>query len=43
MKDNEKTFYKSFWAGKNVHFGGESADKLGQFLAKHVLQVMKNK
>ena len=43
VKDNEKTIYKSFWAGKNVHFGGESADKLGQFLAKHVLQVMKNK
>ena len=43
VKDNEKTIYKSFWAGKNVHFGGEAADKLGQFLAKHVLQVMKNK
>ena len=43
VKDNEKTIYKSFWAGKNVHFGGESADKLGQFLAGHVLKVMKDK
>jgi len=41
VKDNEAGIYKKFWAGKNVHFGGEPADKLGYFLAEHVLKVMR--
>jgi hypothetical protein len=40
-KDNETKLYPDWWAGKNVHFGGESADKLGEFLAAHVLKVTK--
>ena len=42
-KDNETKLYSDFWAGRNVHFGGKSADKLGEFLAAHVLKVMKGK
>lgn len=41
VKDNEDTIYKAFWTGKNVHFGGEPADKLGEYLAAHVLKLMK--
>jgi acyl-CoA thioesterase-1 len=39
VKDNETELYKEFWAGKNVHFRGAPADKLGHFLAAHVLKV----
>ena len=42
-KDQEATLYKDWWAGKNVHFKGEPADKLGHFLAQHVLKVTKKK
>ena len=41
VKDNEGDLYKDFWAGKNVHFGGKPADKIGELLATHVLKVMK--
>ena len=43
VKDNEAGVYKKFWGSKNVHFGGEPADKLGEFLAAHVLKLMKDK
>ena len=43
VKDNEAGVYKKFWVGENVHFGGEPADKLGEFLAAHVLKLMKGK
>ena len=43
VKDNEEGLRKKFWASKNVHFGGEPADKLGEFLAAHVLKLMKGK
>ena len=36
VKDNEGGLYTSWWAGKNVHFGGKPADALGRFLADHV-------
>tara|TARA_B100000902_G_scaffold1186_1_gene1551 strand:+ start:1207 stop:2475 length:1269 start_codon:yes stop_codon:yes gene_type:complete len=39
VKDNEDGIYKEFWAGKDVHFRGNPADKLGEFLGRHVLQV----
>ena len=39
VKDNEGGIYKEFWAGKDVHFGGEPAQKLGEFLGKHILSV----
>ncbi|HAW97743.1 MAG TPA: hypothetical protein DCX67_04340 [Opitutae bacterium] len=39
VKDNEDPLYKEFWAGKDVHFGGNPADKLGEFLGRRVLQV----
>ena len=41
VKDNEAGLYKEFWAGKNVHFRGKPADKLGEFLGAHVLKVTK--
>ena len=40
VKENEATIYKEFWASKNVHFNGVGADKLGEFLARHVDKVM---
>jgi len=43
VKDHEKDIYKDWWKGKNVHFGGETADALGKLLAKHVLKVMEKK
>jgi acyl-CoA thioesterase-1 len=42
-KDQATELYKDWWVGKNVHFKGEPADKLGHFLAQHVLKVMKKK
>ena len=41
VKDNEAGLYKEFWVGKNVHFRGKPADKLGEFLGAHVLKVTK--
>ena len=41
VKDDEDGLYKDFWAGKDVHFGGKPADKIGELLATHVLKVMK--
>lgn len=41
VKNNEDGLYADWWAGKNVHFNGESADALGQFLADFVKSVMK--
>ena len=43
VKDNEEGLRKKFWASKNVHFGGEPADKLREFLAANVLKLMKGK
>jgi len=43
VKDNEAALYKEFWAGKDVHFSGEPAEKLGAFLATHVLKVTKRR
>jgi hypothetical protein len=43
VKDNEDGIYKEFWAGKDVHFNGNPADKLGEFLGSHVLQVTKER
>ena len=40
VKDNSDGVYTQWWAGKNVHFGGEPADALGGFLAEHVLNRM---
>ena len=41
VKNNEDGLYADWWAGKNVHFNGKSADALGQFLADFVKSVMK--
>ena len=43
MKDKEEGLHKKFRTGKNGHFGGGPADKLGEFLAAHVLKLMKGK
>jgi hypothetical protein len=43
VKDNEDALYKDFWAGKDVHFRGNPADQLGDFLGQHVLEVMKER
>ena len=40
VKDNRDGIYKEFWSGKDVHFGGNPAYKLGEFLGRHVLQVV---
>ena len=42
-KENQTKLYKDWWDGKNVHFKGTQADSLGEFLGKHVENVMKNK
>lgn len=39
VKDQEADLYKDFWAGDNVHFGGEPAAALGRVLADHVLKI----
>jgi len=39
-KDHEAGLYKDWWLGKNVHFKDEPADKLGHFLAEHILKLM---
>ncbi|MBL63625.1 MAG: hypothetical protein CMI30_09505 [Opitutae bacterium] len=41
VKDNEDALFKEFWSGKDVHFRGNPADKLGEFLGRHVLQMTK--
>ncbi len=43
VKNNEDAIYKEFWSGKDVHFRGNPADKLGEFLGRHVLQVTKSR
>ena len=43
VKERKGGLYKDFWSGKNVHFGGEPADKLGEFLAAHVLKITKRR
>lgn len=44
VKDHERDIYKEWWAGSNVHFtNGAERQKLGQFLAEHVLNVMNMK
>ena len=43
VKANKIGLYREFWVGKNVHFKGEPADKLGEFLAAHVLKVTKGR
>ncbi|MFT5467386.1 MAG: hypothetical protein ACI8UO_002490 [Verrucomicrobiales bacterium] len=42
VKQNEGDLYLDWWAGDNVHFGGEQADALGQLLAEHVLKMTQN-
>ena len=43
VKDNGNGLFKEFWAGKDVHFRGNPADKLGEFLGKHILEVTKKR
>jgi hypothetical protein len=43
VKDNGDAVYKEFWAGKDVHFRGKPAEKLGEFLGKRVLEVTKGR
>jgi hypothetical protein len=40
VKDNEDKLYRDWWVGKNVHFGGETADALGGLLGRHVAKIM---
>ena len=42
-KAQEAELYKDWGAEKNVHFKGASGDALGQFLGKHVKNLMKKK
>jgi len=41
VKDNQGGFFTDWWAGKNVHFGGETADALGKFLGEHLERMIK--
>ena len=40
VKDREDGLYKDWWSAKNVHFSGEKAAALGQFLGEHVDKVV---
>jgi hypothetical protein len=40
VRDNAGGVYTQWWAGKNVHFGGEAANELGRLLARHVLEAL---
>ena len=40
VRDREASLFRDWWQGRDVHFGGSSADALGEFLAEHVLDVM---
>ncbi|MBT4225223.1 MAG: hypothetical protein HOD72_12235, partial [Opitutae bacterium] len=40
VKDNGAGIYKEFWSGKDVHFRGNPADKLGELLGWHVLGII---
>ena len=42
VKNNEGGLYTDWWAGKNVHFGGEPADALGRYLADCVERRMES-
>lgn len=37
VKDHDQDIYRDWWQGKNVHFSGEPARKLGELLSRHVL------
>jgi lysophospholipase L1-like esterase len=39
VKDQQNGLYREWWSGKNVHFGGKTADALGRLLAEHVTKV----
>ena len=41
VKDNAGALYTDWWAGQNVHFGGETADALGKFLGEHLERMIK--
>ena len=41
VKDNQGGLFTDWWAGKNVHFGGETADALGKFLGEHLERMIK--
>jgi len=42
VKMHAGDIYKSWWAGKNVHFRGDAAGALGRLLAEHVIQVTRS-
>jgi acyl-CoA thioesterase-1 len=41
VNDGQNGVFKEWWDGKDVHFGGEQAKALGEFLARHIEKVMK--
>ena len=41
VNDGQNGVFKEWWEGKDVHFGGEQAKALGEFLARHIEKVMK--
>jgi hypothetical protein len=42
VKDGENGVFKEWWdRGHDVHFGGEQAQALGEYLARHIEKVMK--
>jgi len=41
VEDGKNDVFKKWWGGHDVHFGGEQAKALGEFLARHVETVMK--
>jgi len=43
VKDQDEDLYQEWWAGKNVHFRGQPAAALGEFLAERVLKVVEAK
>jgi len=41
VKDGENGVFKEWWNGHDVHFGGEQAKALGEYLARYIETVMK--
>jgi hypothetical protein len=43
VKENAEGLYTEWWAGKNVHFSGEGAAKLGALLGSHLEKLIQKK
>ena len=42
VKDDAHGLFKTWWAGHDVHFGGDQAKALGEYLARHIEKTMQS-